>query len=69
MDTIYNTDQKLLNYERRKKNRTLYNWKKQHGLVIPLHKFEQFKSNKKFYLKLVNGELDMELIELLKPKN
>lgn len=68
METTANTDKKLLAYERHKKYRTVYNWRKQHGLNIPLDKFDQFKANKKFYLKLVNGELDLELIELLKPK-
>jgi hypothetical protein len=42
------------------KQRTIHNWKKQFGIVVPIDSFDEFKRNKKHYIKLFT--LDPELV-------
>lgn len=42
------------------KQRTLYNWKRQYNVTVPIEMFDEFKRNKKFYVKLFC--LDKDLI-------
>jgi|LakMenE01Jun11ns_1017448.scaffolds.fasta_scaffold7906891_1 hypothetical protein len=52
---------KPLNRERMYKQRCMYNWRKTYGVSISVEEHDEFKLNKKFYLKL--KELDINLIE------
>lgn len=38
--------------DRQKKQRTILNWKKQFDVKVPIECFDEFKSHKKYYLKL-----------------
>jgi carbamate kinase len=42
------------------KQRTIHNWKKQFGVIVPIELFDEFKRNKKHYIKLFT--LDAELV-------
>ena len=44
------------------KKRTIFNWKKNLGVEIPLEKFESFKQHKKTYMML--SRLDPELVRM-----
>ncbi len=52
---------KSYNKERMHKQRCMYNWRKTYGVSISVEEHDEFKLNKKFYLKL--KELDINLIE------
>lgn len=51
-------------YENLKKRITLNNWKKEYGVCLSLEDFEEFKQNKKLYLKAIN--LNEELLQKIK---
>jgi len=53
-------------YAKNKKQKTIANWKANYNVDIPLDKFENFKQNKKIYLMVLNGEIDTEIVDLLK---
>lgn len=43
------------------KQRTICNWKKQYGFSVPFEMFDEFKRNKKFYIRIFT--LDKDLVK------
>lgn len=41
------------------KQRTIHNWKKQYGFSVPFDMFEEFKRNKKYYIKIFSLNKDL----------
>ena len=45
------------------KQRTIHNWRKQYGFSVPVELFDEFKRNKKYYIKLF--ALNKELVTMI----